>query len=401
MVKCITTTSIFLIVLFVLTECTHIQKSTHNLAIKLYSILGESNENVLFSPLSAHISLILCYQGASGTTRNILQDVLELPIDGVEIAEGYKKMLIDLDESKDELIVAIANNIYLKKNYELKNEFQAIANEYFAANVENIDFTQGRLAANQINNWVTKQTRNKIKDIISESALNEETRLVLVNAIYFKGLWTHPFKIHQTQDKFYVSNLQTVDCEMMRTTGEFIYAEDALLDAKILKMPYMHSNIFFVIILPNSINGLKNVETKILTTGFSMLQKDANLENVEVFLPKFKLETSMDLKQPLQDIGLGNIFGEKANFSQMLNSQMPLTISKVLQKTFIDINENGTEAASATSVIMRVRRSLDLHHHTFLANRPFMFYVIDSASSMLLFLGKLINPNPTAIHDEL
>ncbi|KAK9737613.1 Serpin (serine protease inhibitor) [Popillia japonica] len=401
MTKSITVTSIFLIALLIPTKCTDMQKSIHNLAIKLYSSLGESNNNVLFSPLSAHIALILCYQGASGTTRNVLQDVLKLPIDSVDISEEYKKLLNDFNESKDDLTIAMANNIYIKKHYELQSKFQTIANEYFAAHVENIDFSQSRSAANQINKWVSEQTRNKIKDIISENALNEETRLILVNAIYFKGLWMHPFKIHQTQDKFYVSKLQTVDCEMMRTTGEFFYVEDPVLDAKILKIPYMHSDIFFVIILPNSFHGFKNIESKITTTGFSTLEKDAILENIEVFLPKFKVETSMDLKQPLQDIGLGNIFSEKANFSQMLNSQQPLTISKVLQKTFIDINENGTEAASATSVLMRVRRSLDLHHQTFRADRPFLFYVIDSASSTLLFMGKLMNPNPTKIRDEL
>lgn len=278
------------------------QKSIHNLAIKLYSSLGESNNNVLFSPLSAHIALILCYQGASGTTRNVLQDVLKLPIDSVDISEEYKKLLNDFNESKDDLTIAMANNIYIKKHYELQSKFQTIANEYFAAHVENIDFSQSRSAANQINKWVSEQTRNKIKDIISENALNEETRLILVNAIYFKGLWMHPFKIHQTQDKFYVSKLQTVDCEMMRTTGEFLYVEDPVLDAKILKIPYMHSDIFFVIILPNSFHGFKNIESKITTTGFSTLEKDAILENIEVFLPKFKVETSMDLKQPLQDV---------------------------------------------------------------------------------------------------
>ncbi|GJQ84145.1 hypothetical protein Trydic_g12117 [Trypoxylus dichotomus] len=394
---------IFATVLLIVTESNHIPQSINELAIKLHVVLPQTNGNVLFSPLSAHIALILCHQGSSGITRKILQDVLILPSDQLDIAREYKAILRNFNDTRNDLSFSVANSIYLKTNYNLKSQFQEIAGEYFGANIENVDFTKSSLIAKQINDWISERTKHKIQDVIVESALTEETRVVLVNAVYFKGSWAHPFKMHETQkDKFYISDLQTVDCQMMQTTGDFYYSDSEELDAKILKIPYVDRDIFFVVILPNSVRSLKKIETKLIAKkNLISLVSNMDLENVEVLLPKFKLETNIDLRQPLEDIGLGNIFSEKANFSQMLNSHEPLTISKVLQKTFIDINENGTEAASATSVLIRMRRSLNLHQYKFYANKPFIFYIMDSASSVLLFLGKLMNPNPTDVHDEL
>ncbi|KRT83481.1 hypothetical protein AMK59_3858 [Oryctes borbonicus] len=335
MIKYIT---LFSTVLLITAEFSSIPESINELAFQLQHVLPETNGNTLFSPLSAHIALILCHQGSSGMTRKILEDVLLLPSDLLEIAAEYKdilgrfndnqddvslsiangiylKMHYNLNaeykdilerfnDNQDDVSLSIANGIYLKMHYNLKSQFEEVAREYFKANIENVDFTKSSLITKQINDWVSTRTKQKIQDIIQESSLTEDTRVVLVNAVYFKGSWAHPFKMHETRkDKFYISDSETVDCQMMQTSGDFYYSESPLLDMKILKMPYVDKDISFVIVLPIMAKSLKKIETKLTAKKNLMtLVKDMNSENVEVHLPRFKLETNIDLRQPLQDV---------------------------------------------------------------------------------------------------
>lgn len=263
----------------------------------------QTNDNIVFSPLSAHIGLVLCLQGAAGKTRDLLVDALKFPYTASYLGPKYRRILSEFNKTSDDLALHIANNIYVKTGYGLKPTFQIGVKEYFMADVEMVDFSKSSSTARQINEWVSAKTHSKIKDIISEQALDEETRIVLVNAIYFKGTWEYPFPVDQTRvDKFYLSQTQNVKCKMMRTVGNFYYAENDELDSTILRMPYANSNLSFIIILPNRIYGIQNLELRLARTDLVQLAKNMFPGNVHVSLPKFKLEMSMDLKEPLRKV---------------------------------------------------------------------------------------------------
>lgn len=278
-----------------------IQSGNNDFATKLYTAVSKNNENVLFSPLSVHLLLTLCYQGASGATLDNLRDILHLPDNQTEAASQYAKIITEYNKSERDAVVLMANNVFVNANYKLRPSFHSIAKEYFTSDVESIDFTK-KSSVSEINEWVAKKTNSKIKNIISDTDLDEDTRLVLINAIYFKSPWLKPFKMSLTyQDTFHISDTYSVNCEMMRTNGAYYYGEIRDLDAKILKLPYANG-FYFVVILPNNITGIETIEKGLDRQGLMASTINSVVADVEVFLPKFKIEMSGSLNENLEEV---------------------------------------------------------------------------------------------------
>ncbi|KAK9888528.1 hypothetical protein WA026_000779 [Henosepilachna vigintioctopunctata] len=355
---------------------------------KLYNILARKEGNVFFSPISAHAVLAMSYLGSAGSTEKAYVSSLGLP-SLAATADGYEKVTSKLNNVPN-VTLLIANKVYVNKGSTLKENFKNAVVNKFHSEVENVDFASASKTAGVINSWVEDKTRNKIKDIISPNDLNADTRLVLVNAIYFKGNWQNKFDKGATRtEPFYLNDKDTIDVQMMHINKKFNYKHDESLKAKVIELPYTNPEVSLVVILPDEKDGIKDLEKKLEKFDLTKITEGTWNTEVELALPKFKIETTIPLKDPLNEMGLGEIFDQsKANFSNLIEGQEPLYVSKVIQKAFIEVNEEGAEAAAATAVIIVTLSDHGTEY--FLADHPFIFVL--KYGPTILFEGKCVRP---------
>lgn len=268
----------------------------------LYNVLARnSNENLVFSPLSAHTVLALAYQGAAGDTAKAFASTLQLP-ESKSAADGYKNVMGSLNNVPN-VTLHIANKVYVKSGVKLKSSFEQVARNSFYSEVEPVEFAQAAAAAKTINSWVENKTNKKIKDLISSDSLSDLTRLVLVNAVYFKGNWADKFDAaHTKKEPFYLNDNDKIDVDMMHIKKNFRFGENQDLDATILELPYTNKDLSFVVILPNAKNGIKKLEEKLASTDLTTLTNQLYSTEVNVALPKFKIETKIDLQPILKQV---------------------------------------------------------------------------------------------------
>ncbi|VEN49966.1 unnamed protein product [Callosobruchus maculatus] len=374
------------------TKLEAVWKGNTEFAKKLYHALSKEKGNIFFSPLSVHAVLSMLHQGSKGKTQQTLGDVLELP--GLrESAKGYERVMKSLNSVKD-VTLLIANKIYIQNRYAFKDNFASTISKNFLSEVQSLDFAKSKEAAKTINTWVEGKTNNRIKNLVKPQDLNEQTRLVLVNAIYFQGIWEYPFSPSMTKShKFYINGKDSIDVQMMRLIQTLYYKEDENLDSKVLELPYRNNNLSMIIILPNKRNGIAELEEKLYTVDMSTITQHMHRPEVSVHLPKFKIEATIDLNKPLTDIGLGEIFSSSADLSGMIQSPQPLQVSKVIQKAFIEVNERGTEAAAATHNVM-VSHSRPLETADFVADHSFVVLLQAKKENLktILFQGRIVKP---------
>ncbi|XP_064212921.1 serine protease inhibitor 3/4 isoform X4 [Tribolium castaneum] len=363
---------------------------------KMYKLLSQKKGNIIFSPISMHAVLSMAYQGAQGSTAEHFASTLQVP-EAKIAAEGYSEVMKRLN-SVQNVTLLMANKVFLKNGFTLLTDFETAVTKSFQSEVQLVDFAQNEAAAKTINDWVEVQTREKIKDLIKKDDLNELTRLVLVNAIYFKGNWKHKFRKEETRtEPFYLNDVDKVEVQMMHTKNKFNYKNDEALDAQILEMPYTNENLSMVIILPNQRNGIGELEKKLENYNLSEITTNMWNTEVNVALPKFKIEQTIDLEEALKKLGLGEIFDQdKANFRGMieLKPNENLYVSKVIQKAFIEVNEEGAEAAAATGLIWAVD-SLPVHQDLcFNVDHSFIILLSENLNkrTSTLFMGKILKP---------
>ncbi|XP_063932008.1 serine protease inhibitor 3/4-like isoform X3 [Zophobas morio] len=328
---------------------------------KLYKVLSKKPGNVFFSPFSVHIALAMLHQGARKDTAKILGEVLEIP-DAESAAEGYK-WIIDQLKSVQSVTLRIANKIHVKQDEEFIEEFQKSVWNNFDSDLESLDFANRRETAKSINDWVEVKTSGKITNVVNESSINSNTALFLLNAIYFKGNWLNKFtKTLTGTEPFYLDDQQIIQVEMMKGTKRVWYKFDNELNATIIRLPYKGNEIEMVIFLPKERNGIINLEDKLWTVDVDdVINKNLRGVEANLWLPKFKFSTSMDLVSPLHQMGLDIIFDkEKVDFTGMLVPKCErLSVDKVLQKAFIDVNEEGSEAAAVTVICCSCQHDKD------------------------------------------
>ncbi|XP_030751112.1 antichymotrypsin-2-like isoform X4 [Sitophilus oryzae] len=361
---------------------------------QLYDVLSKEKGNVFFSPISVHAVLSMAYQGSKGATHDALAKSLNLP-DHIAAAEGYYDVLTQLNNISG-VELALANKIYIKDSLTPKASFREVIEKKFLSGIEPIKFTESEKAAKTINTWVEQKTKDKIKNLINPGDLDDSTALILLNAIYFKGNWGLKFNKDATEkDKFYVNDNDSIEVDMMSNKGKFNYKEDQNLDAKVLELPYKNPDVSMIIILPNKRNGIAELEAKLVGVDLTKITENMFRPEVVVRLPKFKIETTIELNEPLKKLGLGVLFGQKADFSEMLESAEPLAVSKVVQKAFIEVNEEGTEAAAATSVGIMLM-SMPLPPIPFTVDHPFLLVLQQKnkelSTTNLLFAGHISDP---------
>ena len=365
------------------------------LALDLYGQFKASPGNLFFSPYSISTALAMTYAGARGNTEKQMAQVLHFDGEQGEISSALGALQRQLSEvSKGQGIeLNIANALWAQKGHPFLPAFLDTAGSGYQANVNQVDFTTAAESAREeINRWVAKETKDKIPDILPPGSLDGMTRLVLANAIYFRGTWLKQFdKAKTVTQPFQVSADREVQAPLMTHVDEVGYMEEP--DFQAVELPYMGGELAMLVILPRKSDGCGSLESKLspelLSRSLSLMKK----QRVEIFLPRFKLESGFNLNDTLARMGMADAFGNKADFSGMDGSRR-LCISAVFHKAWGEVNEEGTEAAAATAVGMALTayRPTPQPPPVFRADHPFIFFIRDTRSGLLLFMGRLAQP---------
>lgn len=367
-------------------------RKTNDFALDLYKqIISTEKKNVVISPFSISTCLSLAAMGAGGlTAEEMLRTLKYDPEQKTSVAECYGKVLGSLDGNKS---LKIANKLYIMEKYSVKQKFHELAKTGFRSEAESVNFEDSTGTAKKINTWVEQKTNDKIKDLISADSLDGMTRMVLVNAIHFKGTWTHQFNPESTRPMpFWTSETESVDVPMMTTKKHFKHGVFEELGFAALELTYSDSDVSMLILLPNERNGLPKLEENLQNIDIPDLLTKMYSQEVEVFLPKFKIEFDLDLKETLEKLGMGTMFSDSADFSELLEQNDPLKVSKVVHKAFIEVNEEGAEAAAATGMIMMAMCLIIPVE--FNVNHPFYFALINRKDNLVAFNGRVLKLNP-------
>ncbi|XP_076671480.1 serine protease inhibitor 3/4 isoform X9 [Andrena cerasifolii] len=367
-----------------------VSQGTNAFSSQLFQTVVEENPgNLIMSPLSAAVVLAMAAYGARGETENQFKKVLHLPSTDSLGTSGYQALIDNINNVKENTLV-LANKVFTAEKFSVKPSYRELTETYFRSITQLVNFAKSDEAAATINTWVKENTNNRIDGIVSASDLDETTALVLVNAVYFKGQWRNKFNPTFTRDMPFHINEQTVkNVPTMHRQGSYRYGELPNLNAKFVEIPYQGNELSMVIILPNEINGLPMVEKKLQGMSIADILKQGYEREVQLQLPKFKIEKKIDLNSVLEKMGLTDMFTAHANFSGIADNK--LAVSKVVQKAFIEVNEEGSEAAAVTGLSVRPLSSFwsPPKPIQFYVNRPFLLIV--QYGDVMLFLANVMS----------
>ncbi|UOQ67165.1 serpin family protein [Hymenobacter volaticus] len=363
--------------------------SSNDFAFRSFSVLRSKDaaSNLFISPLSISSAITMTYNGADGTTKQAIKETLGFaPQTDTEINESFK-MLSELLTTIDKTVTfSTANSIWHNQMYQLQAPFVQKNETYFGATMKGLDFKSAN-AKDAINNWVKSKTNGKIESIVDN--ISADDVMYLVNAIYFKGTWTYQFdkKLTQRAD-FRKEDGSNVSTDFMTlSNGQYNYYADAT--KQVVDLPYGNKQFSMTLVLPVGSKTVADITPELNSTNLNTWLTSARSSSLELRLPKFKMQYEKELKQALTQLGMGIAFTNQANFSQMVQaSNQQFAISEVKHKTYLDVNEEGTEAAAATSVGI-ITTSLP---QAIIANRPFVFLIREKSSNAILFIGQLMAP---------
>jgi len=364
-------------------------KADNGFTFNLFSKIPDSQgHNVIVSPLSISLALCMTLNGADGTTRSDMINALGLSGLSVdEINQIYSDLISALRQADPNVVLGIANSIWIKKTFPVLDSFIAANQKYYDAQVQSLDFNQAALAT--INSWVNSKTNGKIPAILDQISADEI--MFLINAIYFNGKWQIQFDKANTEDgPFTLSTGLQATVPLMMVKENFGYSEQTGYRA--LKMPYGLGKFGMVMLLPDAGKSADQLIQQLDPSAWENLKAAlASDSKVDVWLPRFKFSWESDLNDILSSLGMAIAFSKtEANFSK-INATAQLFISKVKHKSFIEVNEEGTEAAAATSVGIGVT-SIGPGGPQFHATRPFLFFITEENTGAILFAGKVENP---------
>ncbi|WP_292728888.1 serpin family protein [Methanoculleus sp.] len=369
-------------------------------AVDLYRQLANAPDsegrNLFFSPYSISSALAITCEGARGTTADEIGSVLHLPENETLRRAGFAGLDAILNSEDENYTLRTANALWAEETYPFLPDYVDVAARWYGANVTNLDFKSSSEASRAtINRWVEERTEDRIRDLLPAGSIDSLTRLVITNAIYFKGTWANEFDANETsEEEFRVGPNETVLVPMMQRTDEdAVYGYTETDTLQVLELPYAHGNgteLSMLVLLPKEDN-LTAAEESLDAETVADLRESLVRERVRVFFPKFTLETAYSLPGTLGAMGMPTAFTDAADFSGMDGTQ-DLFISEVVHKAFVDVNEEGTEAAAATGVVMGVTSVRPNDTPVFRADHPFIFLILENDSGTVLFMGRVANP---------
>lgn len=359
-------------------------------ALDLYAKLRQREGNLFVSPFSISAALAMTKAGAGGDTLAEMANVLHLPPgEGTHTQLGELIRKLQTPDPKTGAQLAIANALWGQAGFPFRKEFLELTQKHYGAGLRQVNFRAVEQARQTINKWIEEQTKDRIKDLIKANDITPDTLLILTNAIYFKDAWQHEFIKGATQDEPFFAPDGEVKAPLMFVRKSFPYYAGE--DFHAVELPYKGRSLGMVVLLPKAKDGLAALEAQLTPTKLNEWLGKMKSQDGEVRLPKFKIADRMMLADTLQELGMKLAFGD-ADFSGMSTAER-LRIAKVIHQTYINVDEEGTEAAAATAVIMeRLAAPIPREPFKFRADHPFVFLIRDRASGSILFMGRVVNP---------
>jgi serine protease inhibitor len=362
-------------------------------AVDLYHQLRGAEGNLFFSPYSISTALAMTYAGARGDTEAQMAQALHFALSQEELHPAFAALgqRLKAVQAAGDIQLNVANALWPHLDYPFLPAFLELVEANYGVALTALDYVADPEGSRQqINAWAEAQTQGKIKDLIPPRIINEFTRLVLTNAIYFKGNWASQFDPARTKDApFTVQPGQMVTVPLMAQKLTCGYGEAA--GVQVLELPYVGNDLSMVILLPNAIDGLASLEAQLTPAALAQWTGRLWDTEVQIFLPRFKVEAAFRLDSALKALGMVDAFDmELANFAGM-DGKAWLVITAVLHKAFVEVNEEGTEAAAATAVVMGLR-SMPPPTPVFRADHPFLFLLREKSTGSVLFLGRVVDP---------
>ncbi|KAI4504439.1 hypothetical protein M0802_000910 [Mischocyttarus mexicanus] len=360
----------------------------------LFRTMEKKHEgNILISPISVKLALVLLYEGAQDQTAHELAGVMQLPVSRPAIRDKFTEILQSLKMMCPQYELNFGTRLYIDNSIMTRQRYAAIIDTFYGANLISANFSDTQLISENINDWVKNVTHGNIDKLIEDETSLKNSVMLVVNALFFKGIWRRQFfkteNIHK--GKFYISENNIVEVPFMTTNNRFFYSESLELNAKILRLPYDGHKFALYLILPFNINGIdqliKEINPFILTKQAWLMQDTP----IEVTIPKFKFDFTSHLESVLRELGIRDIFDDTATLTGITKTKHEskrLIVKDVLQKTGIEVNENGTSAYAATAVHIGNK----VGDQTFHANHPFVFYIEDETTGTILYIGKVSDP---------
>ena len=373
-------------------------------AIDLYHRLSVKGGNLFLSPYSITSALAMCWAGARGNTEAEMAKTLRFPLPQENLHNAMGALTTDLngrvheglwdqdpDRGRKPFELTVANAIWSQKGYPFSRKYCDLVGKVYGAGLTELDFSADAEGARRtINGWVEVKTNRRIKDLIARGMLTPDVRLVLTNAIYFKAAWSEAFRPEDTkEEEFRVASGIAVKVPMMRRTGHFRYLAGDGFQA--VELPYLGRQATMVVLMPKEADGLAALEAKLTATDLDAWIAKMDHARVGLGMPRFRTECSFQLAPELQAMGMKDAFAyPKADFTGMSETK-ELCIGLVIHKTFVDVDEVGTEAAAATAVVM-LALGLPSEPIPLTINRPFLFLIRDTKTGTILFLGRIFDP---------
>ncbi|XP_028818832.1 neuroserpin isoform X1 [Denticeps clupeoides] len=384
---------------------------TAEFSVRLYHQLQQtgSDENIIFSPVSVALALGMLELGARGASLEQIRQVVGFShFRDDEEFSLLRNLTQDLLAHEEQYVVRLANSLYLQTGVPFNPDFLQLMKKYFRAEVETVDFSESAAVAEKINAWVENHTENKIHDLLSAEDFSSITRLTLVNAMYFRGSWKNQFRPENTRTfSFSKDDGSEVQTLMMYQQGDFYYGEfsDGSSEAggvyQVLEMPYEGEDMSMMIVLPRQEVPLATLEPIIKAALLEDWANNVKRQKVEVYLPRFKVEQKIDLRDTLQELGIRNIFTKEADLSAMtteLQDRKDLFVGKAVQKAYLEVTEEGAEGAAGSGMIA-LTRTLVLYPQV-MADHPFFFVIRNRKTGSILFMGRVMSPEVIESSDQ-
>ena len=384
-------------------------KFTHDLTLAISTISDSSKlcKNKVISTYSLQSAIGILLLGSKGETREQILDNVFPSFPGTgsnkrnihpHNAQQLLAARIDAGLMGKDNQFNVANRLYIQKKYEIISQFKNDTGSCYAANATNVDFSVPN-TRDEINEWVKEKTNDKITELLPGGSLGDDTRAVLVNALHFLGSWEYTFSANLTKKaNFTLPNYcaegnssknesSHVEVDMISQYGNFTTCKPEGIDARVLQINYSGNELSMVIILPNNENGLIDVEMKMHTFDYQACMKGKMTEELRIYIPKFEIESDFELKKPLSEMGIKEVFNEEADLSG-ISLEKPLFLDEIYHSAFIKVSEEGTEAAAATGIVLNTKS----RPKTFRCDHPFYFMIVENEFGTVLFDGTVINP---------
>ena len=371
-------------------------KSSNSFAIDLYSHLANEPGNLVFSPFSVEAILAMAREGAKSETARQMDDVLYLKNGDVSVHTSFSALQKQLNHTNvsDSQFIS-ANSIWVRQGYSILSRFKSVVEDQYGGIFTPIDLTsstgdfdlvKAKAARKTINLWVKEQTGGRIEKALPDKFPDAATRLILLNATYFKGVWEIPFDKKLTENyPFWIGVRESVPVPTMCVKGRFNVYRNS--EFQLLRMSYRSNRFSMMIFLPNQKDGLAELERKLTKQFIEKLPQESHLREIKAYLPRFKVSSGFSLKKPLQDMGMSDAFSETGADFSGITHQNGLYIEDMIQNAYVEVNEEGTEAAAATLAVgtQGIMEVFNIDH-------PFLFMIIDDRTGTVVFMGRVTNP---------